>query len=451
MCPARAGLATGHEDAEGAFVTGRLLGDGEAPPSRPFLRRVVARLNGEGEPHAFTVRTRRFTTDRLASAAAKALGEALGFAPMVTGIERCRLPLPDGTHYEWSVARCTISPGVWGFGKSVIVKWLRDDPNDFRADPARLLTERAALEFLDSVAPGQGPRLLATDAATTLLILEDLQPRTSLYDLLDDAPSAAATVGLRAFARAMGRLGAATSGLGENYYLRRRELGPVQPVRDRLGDLGIDGFEDRWLDTLATAETWGLKVPDRVSTDVEAAIVELAEPGPFLAFSNGDPGENNFLVSGEDGRIIDFEAAGFRHALLDAAALYVGHPRWVIFPDPGRSGLETVYRTALAEGIPEAADERRFGYGLSCAVLAAAIQASSRRLIKLDRRSPGDPSRPQMITILEFAAATGVRLRCLTHLAGWCSAFGELLRNRWPDADQLLRQLPDREAGWVRR
>src|SRR5262245_34512644 len=108
-------------------------------------------------------------------------------------------------------------------------------------------------------------------------------------------------------------------------------------------------------------------------------------------------------------------------------------------------------RTALAEGIPEAADERRFGYGLSCAVLTAAVRAGSRRLIKLDRRSPGDPSRPQMITILEYSAATAVRLRCLTHLAGWCSALGELLRNRWPDADQLLRQLPDREAGWVRR
>lgn len=413
---------------------------------------VVAGPSGEGEPHAFTVRTRRFTTDRLASAAAKALGEALGLVPTVTGIEQCRLPLPDGAHYEWSVARCTISPGVSGFGESVIIKWLRDDPNGFRVDAAQLLTERAALEFLASAAPGQGPRLLATDAATTLLVLEDLQPRTSLYDLLDGPPSAAATVGLRAFARAMGGLGAATSGVGENYYLRRRELGPVEPIRDRLGDPGIDGgFEDRWLDTLATAETWGLKVPDRVSTDVEAAIVELAEPGPFLAFSNGDPGENNFLVSGEDGRIIDFEAAGFRHALLDAAALYVGHPRWVIFPDPARSGLETVYRTALAEGIPEAADERRFGYGISCAVLAAAIRAGSRRLIKLDRRSPGDLSRPQMITILEYAAATAVRFRCLTHLAGWCSALGELLRNRWPDADQLLRQLPDREAGWVRR
>ena len=381
----------------------------------------------------------------------KALQSVFGFTPKVVGWERCRLPLPGGGHYEWSVARSTLAPSN-GLPASVIVKWLRSDPNGFGVDPAQLLTERAALEFLDNVAPGLAPSLVAVDAGTGLLVLEDLQPRTSLYDLLDGPASPDATVGLRAFARALGHLAATTVGRDGEYYARRLELGPVDPRRDRLADLGVEGgVGDRWRDTVAIAEAWGLPVSSAAAAEMAAAIQELAEPGPFLAFSNGDPGENNFLVTGDDGRIIDFEAAGFRHALLDAAALHVGHPRWIVFPDAGRSGLEAVHRAALSEGTPEATDDSLFGYGLSAAVLASAIRAGSRRLTKLDRRPPGDPSRPQMVTILEYAAATARRYRQFMQLAGWCASLGELLRQRWPDADRILHELPDRDAGWVRR
>ena len=45
----------------------------------------------------------------------------------------------------------------------------------------------------------------------------------------------------------------------------------------------------------------------------------LHEPGPFLAFTNGDAGANNYLVDGTDGRFIDFEFAGFRHASVRRA------------------------------------------------------------------------------------------------------------------------------------
>ena len=137
----------------------------------------------------------------------KALQSVFGFTPKVVGWERCRLPLPRGGHYEWSVARSTLAPSN-GLPASVIVKWLRSDPNGFGVDPAQLLTERAALEFLDNVAPGLAPSLVAVDAGTGLLVLEDLQPRTSLYDLLDGPASPDATVGLRAFARALGHLAA---------------------------------------------------------------------------------------------------------------------------------------------------------------------------------------------------------------------------------------------------
>ena len=70
--------------------------------------------------------------------------------------------------------------------------------------------------------------------------------------------------------------------------------------------------------------------------DVARAIQELTEPGPFLAFSNGDAGVNNFLLAdGADGKLIDFEFGGSRHALSDVAC--------------------------LCDSIPEVADDRRYG------------------------------------------------------------------------------------------
>jgi Ser/Thr protein kinase RdoA (MazF antagonist) len=78
-------------------------------------------------------------------------------------------------------------------------------------------------------------------------------------------------------------------------------------------------------------------------------IASLAEPGPFRALSNGDAEANNFLVDGADGRIIDWEFAGYRHALTDVACLYVPGPGWITVSDPIASGLEAEYRHALTQ------------------------------------------------------------------------------------------------------
>ncbi len=60
--------------------------------------------------------------------------------------------------------------------------------------------------------------------------------------------------------------------------------------------------------------------------DVADLRVALSDPGPFLAFSTGDPGANNFMFDGSDGRLFDFEFAGYRNALADASVLHVPGP-----------------------------------------------------------------------------------------------------------------------------
>src|SRR5204862_391679 len=81
-------------------------------------------------------------------------------------------------------------------------------------------------------------------------------------------------------------------------------------------DSGIGWTDaDEWRETLACADVLGVALDSASERELEVLMRTLREPGPFLTFTNGDAGVNNFLVSGADGRIIDFEFARFQHAL----------------------------------------------------------------------------------------------------------------------------------------
>jgi hypothetical protein len=329
----------------------------------------------------------------------------------------------------WFVARCHRAGSSSRLPNSVIVKGLREDANDPRVDPRQVLTEQAALEFLADLAPSIAPRLIASDIGANLLVLQDLAPRVPLYSLLQGDDPEEAAIGLSAFARALGELSAATIGHEDAYYTRRRALGPVDPRAERERFMG-----DGWPETRGYTEALGVAPSGQVETELAAVVAEIADPGPFLSFSNGDAGSNNFLVENRDGRIIDFEFAGYRHALTDAVCLYVPGPMWITVSDPIRSGLEVEYRAALSQTVPQTADDRLFGFGLAAACLAFAIERLHRFPV-LDGRPPGDQSRLNRIATLESAASVAESHRALPHLTGWVRAVAGLLRRRWPDAD----------------
>jgi hypothetical protein len=334
----------------------------------------------------------------------------------------------------WSVLRAQLAPGP---PSSVIVKWLRDDPRGLRTDPAQQLTEFAALRFASDLGLHLSPRALAADLPASVLVLEDLAPRVPLAAILASRPGdPAAAAGLVEFAATTGRLHAATAGHDEPYYRRRLEHGPVDPVVERRR------FFTPWADVRALADSLDVAFTGPVEGDIARAIAELTEPGSFLAFSNGDAGVNNFLVGDRmDGKLIDFEFAGFRHALSDIACLYVPGPMWIVVGDPSTDGTEDAYRAAVADTISEVADDRRYGMGVGSAALSYALFRLS-RLDLLDGRPPGDGSRLQMVATLETAAATAERFRVHRHLAGWTRSAAGRLRRRWPDADVDLAALP---------
>ncbi|MBP0451163.1 phosphotransferase [Kitasatospora sp. RG8] len=332
----------------------------------------------------------------------------------------------------WAVVRVRL--GGTAAARSVVVKWMQTGRDRSRTAAWRLRTELAALQFLgEDLGVGLTPRVIAADTAARFLVLEDLAPRTALDRLLRRDGAAAHSERLVAFARARGELSAASAGEALRYYSRRARLGPVDPAADRAGRLAP--LRDT---AIRHAAVLGAPVDGRATHELTAALDELHHPGPFLALSNGDAEANNILLhpSGPaDARLIDFEYAGYTHALTDAVCLYVPGPAWMTVGDPATTGLADHYRHALARGIAEAEDDQRYGYGLAAACMSWAL-VRLQRFALLDTRPPGDPSRLQLIATLEAAARTAEAHRALPHLTAWTHRIAALLRRRWPDADQ---------------
>jgi hypothetical protein len=102
--------------------------------------------------------------------------------------------------------------------------------------------------------------------------------------------------------------------------------------------------------------------------------------------------------------------------------------------DPIATGLADRYRRALADGVPEAEDDRRYGFGLAAACISWAI-VHLHRFASLDNRAPGDGSRLQLVETLEAAAHTSDIHRALPHLAASVRRSAGQLHRRWSDAD----------------
>jgi hypothetical protein len=330
----------------------------------------------------------------------------------------------------WSLARLRLGGAE---SPSVIMKWLRDHPAGLRADASQILTEVAALEFLEQYCPKLAPRLLVADLEARAFLMEDLAPRRPLLDLLASGDPAG-SVGLASFALTLARLHAATHGHSAAYYERRARLGHVDPLWE------LRRFFEPLPDVVAIGHRIGAPFDSRCQSDLDQLLTELTEPGPFLAFSNGDSGANNFLVIESDGRLIDFEFAGFRHCLTDVVCLYVPGSQWMTVGDPSLDGAEASYRSAVASSIPEAEDERRYGLGIVAAGLAFALMRLG-RLSLLDSRPSGHESRRQMVATLSAAALLAERLGVAPALRGWVRRAEVRLRHRWPDSDVDLSRL----------
>ncbi len=342
----------------------------------------------------------------------------------------------------WSVMRCRLAdPLTVGGATSVIVKWVRTEPGNERTQPGRLRTERAALEHVGARAPQLVPRVLAGGGDSGLLVLEDLAPREPLRELLLRVGPVLAEPQMIDVARALGRLHAATVGSASSYYERLgadATAGLATDIAASVGDFGL-GVE--------RVRAVGVPMSTAAQHELTAIVDTLLDPGALLALSNGDPETNNYLADGPDGRLIDFESAGFQHVFVDVASMYIPGPMWLTVGDPDADGRAHAYRAAVAAVMPAVTDDRIFGEGVTGAGFVEAL----RRLVKLptmDARDPGESGRLHRVATTEAAADGADRFACLPHLTSWTRTVAALRRRRWPDTDVDLAALSPFTARW---
>lgn len=357
------------------------------------------------------------------------------FGPQVS-VTACR-PL-DGrdvggfyTEVHQHLLRCHLSGDTAPC--TVIVK-LRRPADDGRADPRYLRNDRAGLEFLTAIGSLAAPRFYAGDDDAGIVMMEDLGTGASVDSTLVGADPDAAHDALLAYARSLGRLHASTIGRADEFYEIRAALGPVDPLADRVtyGGAPVTATWSRLKEQLPQVPT-----TDGADSDITELVRLLADPGDYLALTNGDVCPQNCRLFGDHVRFLDFDGAAFRHAILDVAYLwfpFVDCPCRALLPIEIRNSLLAAYRAEMA-----VLDDASFYVGLTAACAAKAIQRASGWVSVQDTDATygmGISKRGWLLstiqTFLDCAAQSGT----LLELAAWFARLSDLSRAQWPDAPE---------------
>jgi hypothetical protein len=265
-----------------------------------------------------------------------------------------------------AVLRCRVQQSSTAVPESVIIK---------RSTCGAALEDQAASLFLEQLPhePPLAPRCYGGDPASQTVVLEDLvagdSPNT--YDrVLGDDPQEAAAA-LIEHIRLMGELHAATVGRQGHYACIRSSLGPVAAPKPLYQDPWSNARGQRVPehDTKQACESYrggllsvGLAASSAATDEIEMVTDRVeADPGPFLAFCQGDlntPG--NCVRQGGRLRLYDFDGGGFRHGLLEGLA---GRLTWGCMsriPAEVVRDMDTAYHTAFQKGCAAARDDRRY-------------------------------------------------------------------------------------------
>ena len=349
----------------------------------------------------------------------------------------------DHPIYGETVFRASFDRDVGPLGSTAIVK-RRRDTGSWRSEIALFNNEIAALTFLTQRA-GLGtsiaPRLIAADATAGIIAMEDMGTGPSLEDVLFARDSDAAMNALVAFAVALGEMHAATAGADDDYYLLRREARGFDVSADRWG-IFEHSIGKLWEAARAIiAERPELPQPPiSIGYEIEEIQVIMEDPGPWLVFSNGDPCPANTRLADGKLRFLDFEHAGYHHALLDLTSLHLPFPAcpcWSRMPQSVATEAIRSYRQTFAKRHPPVIDDEIYYPQLAANCMAWAIQ----RLIGLPKRDAFDEPHPvgfsrrgQLIATIEAAVGVARRAESLPELAAWLAELGESLEARWSDA-----------------
>ena len=383
-----------------------------------------------------------------------------------------------------NICRFTVRKGPAELGNSLIVKRLPTaqvdlaNSSSYPSPRYRFFNDWAGLQFLSEVVHGASlsPRLYAAqhataDRATDLIVMEDFKTERDVSSFLKGKEPRLAEEILLLWAGALGNLHASTVGKEALFKLIRDELAPRRPswgwvphwqrlpatyeklVQTLPEDIKQTGFERfHWMHFVLhqTASVLSVPVSPTAAAELETVIQALCTPGPFLAYTHGDPCPGgNCLVMGKEVRLVDFENGDYRHALFDIVYARIGFPTcWesMLLPHSSILCIEQAYRAEFVKGCPEASDNRRFAQELVHACAYWTLMLCQFNAIA--QFPTGDrywkPYRmcQRILTRFERFAQTTIEFGYLESLGSLFAAMASTLRERWPAHAQLLPVYP---------
>ena len=223
-------------------------------------------------------------------------------------------PRPEGERHL--VLGCELTHKPNNAPRTAIVKCAQQHENDIQVggfiSSDMLLNEWTSLKFLGDLDTETtfAPNVICGDIDSRLIVTEGIANAERLVEPILGEDSDKAEQSLISFARFLGKMHATTAGKSQDF---ERHLSNV-------GEPGPNDGEHRrrilahlkWvLDHLELSPT------PSFHDEVEHVLDAMLNTGPFLSFVHGDPCPDNVLISGSGIRLIDFENAGFKHALIE--------------------------------------------------------------------------------------------------------------------------------------
>lgn len=378
---------------------------------------------------------RPFTLDDAVATASAALSLAAGKAVRIDSV----VSLGDDARRNFVLRAQAVKAGAKR--RPVIIKATR--AGDYDADAVTayqasgFVKEWAATRYLARRASGHAftPRLLAYDLRQGVLVYEDLgDGLPSLVTPLLHGTADEAERALTAYAEALAALHRTTIGCRDGHGAILREGFPA---------VVIPPPAHRWIETEARVAhvLLGGEFPD---DEAELVLGHLTRPGGWQALVHGDPCPDNVLFAADERAILlDFEFARPGHALFDAAYWRMGFPTcWCAGTVPAevRDRLDRVYRTAIADAVPEAADDDAFLR--ECAIIDVVWMLGMLAWLLKDALATDGTwgratNRSRILTYLERAIRSTEEADVLPRLRMLCASWRTDLRGRWPDTAPL--------------
>jgi len=225
-----------------------------------------------------------------------------------------------------------------------------------------LVNEWAGVQFLTQVADTifVAPTFYGGDLATSIVIMSDLGEGKGLDSYLLGHDPIAAEDALLKWATTLGKMHALTVG-------KQQEYEQICNILEPQSASTVSPYSELPIHFQRMIAAVNVELVPGTTNDLAVLTETMVQPGPFFAYTHGDPCPDNVILVDGQFKFLDFESGMFRHAMTDAIFARLNFP-WcwcsARLPEHLPLLMEQVYRAELVKGCPEASDDALFFHAL---------------------------------------------------------------------------------------